>query len=71
MTPQEIITQLLKEIADAHGFTTELQLAKHLDVSTVALWRWRRGDLDKSTRVLVPILWERAAAAAETDPVPA
>jgi hypothetical protein len=70
MTPEQIIRQLLTDLKTEHGFTSDEQLAKHLDVSTVALWRWRRGDLDKSTRVLVPILWQRAAAA-ETEPATA
>lgn len=65
MLPQEMIKQLLDEIATEHGFTKEEELAEYLKVSTVALWRWKKGHLDKSTRVLVPILWNRAAAATE------
>lgn len=63
MSPQEIIIELLDQIVKENGFTKEAELAKLLDVSTVTLWRWRNGYLDKSTKVLVPILWQRLAAA--------
>jgi hypothetical protein len=63
MTAQDIIIRVLKEIYDEQGFTKEEELADYLGTSTVSVWRWRNGYLDKSTRILVPLLWTRYAAA--------
>lgn len=63
MTAQDIIKQVLEEIYHEQGFTKEEELAKYLGTTTVSVWRWRNGYLDKSTRILVPLLWNRYAAA--------
>ena len=60
MKPEDIIAELLDDLCLEHGFKTDIELAEHLGTSTVSLWRWRHGYLDKSTRILVPILWRRA-----------
>lgn len=64
MTPEQIITILLDQIAKENDLKTQEQLAAFLKTNRVALFRWKRGQFDTSTRILLPILWERYAAAA-------
>lgn len=68
MTPEQIITTLLDQIQKENNIKTQEELAAHLKTNRVALFRWKRGQFDTSTRILLPLLWERYTAAAGETP---
>lgn len=58
-TLQMIDTQEIATILDTtrqrHGITSDEKLAHYLGVSDQAIYRWRRGKIDKSARILVAL----------------
>jgi uncharacterized protein YcaQ len=60
------INELLDEMKLELGFKSEQALADYLDVRTMTLYRWRRGQFDKTKQVLVSYLLNK-----RPDPVPA
>ena len=50
-----VVNDLLDRARKTHGCTSDERLAKELGVSDMAIYRWRRGILDKSARVLLPL----------------
>lgn len=53
------ISALLDETRQRHGLTSDEKLARLLGVSDQAIYRWRRGQIDKSARVLATLMRDR------------
>jgi transcriptional regulator with XRE-family HTH domain len=51
----EEITEILNTTRERHGITSDEKLARYLGVSDQAIYRWRRGQIDKSARILVTL----------------
>lgn len=56
----DLINQLLNLVRTRYGLTSDEKLAQRLGVSSMAIYRWRRGQIDKSTRVLLPLVLHHA-----------
>jgi hypothetical protein len=54
-TAQELVNQLLDTIKEQHQLPSEAALARHIGVSAMYIWRWRRGQYGTSTSVLLPL----------------
>jgi transcriptional regulator with XRE-family HTH domain len=57
------IEQLLDATRERYGLTSDEKLAHLLGVSDQAIYRWRRGQIDKSARILATLAREHAAPA--------
>jgi transcriptional regulator with XRE-family HTH domain len=53
------ISALLDEARQRHGLSSDEKLARLLGVSDQAIYRWRRGQIDKSARVLATLMRDR------------
>lgn len=56
------IQQLLDKTRERHGITSDEKLARLLGVSDQAIYRWRRGQIDKSARVLATLMREQVSS---------
>lgn len=54
------ICDLLNAYRLKHGITSDEKLAKRLGVSDQAIYRWRRGQIDRSARALATLAIELA-----------
>lgn len=52
----EEIVHLLNTTRERHGITSDEKLARYLGVSDQSIYRWRRGQIDKSARILVTLV---------------
>lgn len=50
------ICDLLNAYRQKHGITSDEKLAQVLGVSGQAIYRWRRGEIDRSARALATIV---------------
>lgn len=50
------IKRLLDATRERHGFTSDQRLAQFLGVSDQAIYRWRRGQIDRSARILATLM---------------
>ena len=53
------VKQLLDRTRERHGLSSDEKLAKFLGVSDQAIYRWRRGQIDKSARILATLMREQ------------
>lgn len=53
------IEQLLDRTRERYGITSDEKLARLLGVSGQAIYRWRRGQIDRSARVLATLMREQ------------
>ncbi len=56
-TPE--ITLLLDKTRERYGITSDEKLAQFLGVSDQAIYRWRRGQIHRSARVLATLMREQ------------
>lgn len=56
------IEQLLDKTRERYGITSDEKLARLLGVSGQAIYRWRRGQIDRSARVLATLMREQASS---------
>lgn len=49
------IVDILNTTRTRHGITSDEKLARYLGVSDQAIYRWRKGQIDKSARILVTL----------------
>jgi DNA-binding transcriptional regulator YiaG len=54
------VNQVLDDLKQEHGFSTEMQLARYLNVSDMTIYRWRRGEFGKIGLALVPVIYAHA-----------
>ena len=59
-TPE--IKDLLDQARARHGLRSDEKLARFLGVSDQAIYRWRRGQIDKSARILATLVREQIAS---------
>jgi ribosome-binding protein aMBF1 (putative translation factor) len=52
----ELLNTILDTIRQEHGLTSDEALRQHLKVSDLTIYRWRRGEMGKSARVLIPLI---------------
>jgi DNA-binding transcriptional regulator YiaG len=57
-----LVNQTLDHIRTEKQLTSDEALARHLDVSNVAVYRWRHGTLPKAARILLPLVAHHASA---------
>ena len=64
IAPFEIsdIAELLDAYRARHGITSDEKLAACLGVSNQAIYRWRRGQIDRSARVILAVARELSMA---------
>lgn len=55
------IAELLDTYRARHGITSDEKLAARLGVSNQAIYRWRRGQIDRSARVILAVARELSA----------
>ena len=51
-----MINALFDAIKEANGLSSDSALARHIDVPDMYVWRWRRGEVSASFKVLAPLL---------------
>ena len=51
----EVVNAALDRARQAHGLTDEA-LAEKLGIEASTLWRWRKGKISKSIRILIPLI---------------
>ena len=51
-----IVNQTLDLVRQQQKITSDNALAKHLQVSDLAIYRWRNGELPKAARILIPLI---------------
>lgn len=51
-----IINEMLDQARTDLHLTSDEQLARRLDVSNNSIARWRNGQVNKSTKILLPLL---------------
>lgn len=51
-----LVNNLLDRVRLERGLSSDDKLAKALGVSDTTIYRWRTGTLDKSARVLLPLV---------------
>lgn len=56
------IVQLLNATRERYGLTSDEKLAQLLGVSDQAIYRWRRGQIDKSARIFATLAREQAVS---------
>ena len=49
------IVELLDTTRELHGISSDEKLAKLLGVSGQSIYRWRRGQIDKSARIILTL----------------
>jgi len=49
------VVELLDRVRERYNITSDEKLAKILGVSDQAIYRWRRGHFNKSTRVILSL----------------
>jgi transcriptional regulator with XRE-family HTH domain len=49
------VVEILNTVRERQGITSDEKLARYLGVSDQAIYRWRRGQIDKSARILVTL----------------
>lgn len=54
------IERLLDATRERYGLTSDEKLAHLLGVSDQAIYRWRRGQIDKSARILATLARDHA-----------
>lgn len=54
-----LVNELLDEIREREGITSDEALGRRLDVSGQAIYRWRKGQIDKIAKALLPYVVER------------
>lgn len=52
----ELVNTILDTIRQEQGLASDEALRKYLDVSDLTVYRWRRGEMGKSARVLIPLI---------------
>lgn len=57
------IERLLDATRERYGLTSDEKLAHLLGVSDQAIYRWRRGQIDKSARILATLARDHAVPA--------
>jgi transcriptional regulator with XRE-family HTH domain len=50
-----LVNQILDQLANAEGLTTERELARRIGVTEMSIFRWRRGEIGKAARLLLPL----------------
>jgi transcriptional regulator with XRE-family HTH domain len=58
----EHIRDLLNTFRERHGITSDEKLGAALGVNKQAIYRWRRGEIDKSARVLAALVLDLVSA---------
>lgn len=61
----EQINTLLNEHRQRHNISSDEKLAHRLGVSDQAIYRWRRGQIDRSARALATLALEKLRADVE------
>ena len=51
----QAIVELLDTTRERHGISSDEKLAQLLGVSGQAIYRWRRGQIDKSARIMLTL----------------
>lgn len=51
----EDIVEILNSVRARHGITSDEKLAQMLGVSDMAIYRWRRGQIDRAARIMVTL----------------
>lgn len=59
-TPE--VKQLLDEVRERHGLSSDEKLAQFLGVSDQAIYRWRRGQINKSALILATLVRNSSAS---------
>jgi transcriptional regulator with XRE-family HTH domain len=54
----ESLSALLNRYRERHGITSDERLAAALGVSDVAIYRWRKGQINKSALILAALILE-------------
>ena len=57
----QAIIELLDATRERHGISSDEKLARWLGVSDQAIYRWRRGQIDKSARIMLTLARQSAA----------
>lgn len=60
MTPEQI-NEFLDQMKLDLGFKSDAQLARHLDVQPMTIWRWRQGHLDLTKQTIISYLQARSS----------
>ncbi len=55
MADTQAIVELLDAARARHGLTSDEKLAHLLGVSGQAIYRWRRGQIDRSARIILTL----------------
>ncbi len=61
-TTEDIIA-ILNTTRERHGITSDEKLAQLLGVSDQAIYRWRRGQIDRAARIMVVLARQTAPTA--------
>lgn len=56
----QAIIELLDTTRERHGISSDEKLAQLLGVSGQAIYRWRRGQIDKSARIMLTLAKQTA-----------
>ena len=51
-----IVNQVLDKIRQTENLSSDEALSRHLNVSSLAIYRWRNGALPKAARILIPLI---------------
>jgi len=51
-----IVNKILDGVREKENLTSDEALARQLQVSDVAVYRWRNGILPKAAKILIPLL---------------
>lgn len=63
------IVRLLNATRERYGLTSDEQLARLLGVSDQSIYRWRRGQIDKSARILATLMHQEDQHICRVDPL--
>jgi|GEM_PF-5043376 len=54
----ELLNTVLNTIRAEHNLRSDEALRQHIGVSDLTIYRWRRGEMGKSARKLIPLILE-------------
>ncbi len=57
------INEMLNQMKIDLDLKTDAQLARHLKVQPITVWRWRQGELDETKQLLISYFLHRAPTA--------
>lgn len=58
---KSLVNELLDEIREREGITSDEALGRHLGTTGQAIYRWRKGQIDNIARALLPYALRRIA----------